>query len=254
MAQSFALFLGPLALRDIHHRTHKLDHLARLIADRVGDTGDVSYGTVRKNDAVVVFGIVALVNLSVDQFDRGSIVRMHSFQEAFLGLRCSSWIEAKNLRGFDRPEKSLGADLPSPTSRMAKALRFGEVSLSTLQFAIKLLEPDNHVVEDAAQAGDFVVSRGRHSMTEITSRPSCGAFHQSPERLSDTASDGRAEEGSEQERQYGCYRQNRNNSPLRPPNIQDRMPPLFTYLAANTFNRFGISWIYSRTLDSEPLA
>src|SRR5438445_9987701 len=164
---------------------------------------------------------------------------MHSFQEAFLGLRCSSWIEAKNLKGFDRPEKALGADLPSPTSRMAKPLRFREVGLSTLQFAIKLLKPDNHVVEDASESRDFVVSRGGHSMTEIASRPSCGAFHQSPEWLSYTARDRRAEEGGKKKRQYGCYRQDRNNAPLRLPNIQDRLRPLFTHLAVNAFDEFG---------------
>src|SRR6267143_719845 len=111
-----------------------------------------------------------------------------------------------------------------------------EVILSTLQLAIKLLEPNNHLVEDAPKLGDFVLSCGGHPMTEITSRPSGGAFHQSPEWLSDTARDGRAEEGGEQERQYSCYRQNQKNSPLSLPNIQDGLRPLFADLVVNIFD------------------
>src|SRR5580704_12120694 len=160
---------------------------------------------------------------------------MRPLQEDFCGWRCIIWIEAKNLKSFDRPENPLGGDVPSPTSCMTKPLRLREVGLSTLKLAIKLLEPYNHVVEDAPEAGDFVLSRGGHPMTEITSRPSCGALHQSPEWLSDTARDGRAEEAGEQERQHGCYRQNQKNSPLSLPNIQNGLRPLFADLAVNVF-------------------
>src|SRR5258708_38685432 len=113
-----------LALGDIHHGPPELNHPAQVVANGVGDTENVSYRTVRKNDPVVVFGVVPLVKLDFDQSDRGSIVRMHPVQEALRGWRCSIWIEAKNLKSFDRPENPFGVNLPSPTSCMTKPLRF----------------------------------------------------------------------------------------------------------------------------------
>jgi len=72
------LFFCPLALGDVDHGAHKLNHLARVVADGMGNAFNIFYGLVRKNDAVVVFGVVPPVKLTFDPFDRGPIIWMHS--------------------------------------------------------------------------------------------------------------------------------------------------------------------------------
>src|SRR5580658_4566933 len=169
----------PLALGDVDHSTHKLNHLTRVVADRVGDAANVFYGTVWKNDAVVVFGVVPLVKLSLDPSHRGSIVGMHPLLEAFCGWVCSIWVETKDLKSFDRPENSLGGDIPSPTTCVAKPLRLRQVCLALSQCCFRLLcrgdvHHSAHIfkvalrsLQRATQCVNLLDSTGRHQQAML---------------------------------------------------------------------------------------
>src|ERR1700676_2756045 len=112
------------------------------------------------------------------------------------GLR--SQLAFKYPKSLLRPVNLSAGKIPAKTTRMAEFLSLLEVGLPALQLAVKLLEPCNHVVEDAPEASDFIFYRSGYPMTEITSRQGLGPFHQSAEWPRDTARDGQAEEGSKQ--------------------------------------------------------
>src|SRR5580692_6997930 len=112
-------------------------------------------------------------------------------------LRCQ--LKFKYPKRFSRPGDLSAGKIPAKAAGVAEFLSLCEVGLPALQLAVKFLELCDHVVKDASNASDFVSSRGGYPMTEITSRQSFGALHQSAERHRDTAGDGQAKEGGEQE-------------------------------------------------------
>src|SRR6266566_4129957 len=121
---------GVPLFRDVGDGADKLNHLARIVGDWAGNAVNIFYRIVWKNDAVVIFCPVPLVELGFDGLDRGAIVWMYALQEVFRGRSRGFWVEAKNVKSFSRPEKPFGGNIQSPTSAMTKPLGFREISFA----------------------------------------------------------------------------------------------------------------------------
>src|SRR5438105_1195522 len=142
---------GVPLFRNVGYCADKFNHLARVVRDRMGNGANIFYGLVGKNDAVAVFCIVPLVELTCGGIDRGTIVRMYALQEVFRGRSCGFWVQAKNLKHFGRPKNPLAGNVPSPTSCMTKPLGFREVSFPFLQGLIEGLQSSSRNVENLAK-------------------------------------------------------------------------------------------------------
>src|SRR3984957_12696405 len=130
---------GVPLFRYVNNGADKFNHLARVVGDGVGNRANISYGIIWKNNAVVVFCIVPLVELTCGGVDRGTVIRMYALQVVFRGAGCGFWVEAKNVKHFGRPEDPLAGNIPIPTSCMTKPLRLGEISFAFAQGLIEIL-------------------------------------------------------------------------------------------------------------------
>src|ERR1700730_13620140 len=70
LAESLTLFLGPLALGDVHRGPDKFYDVARLVQDRMANRVEVLDRSVRENDAVV--------HLKLCFLDFGSFKNVHN--------------------------------------------------------------------------------------------------------------------------------------------------------------------------------
>src|SRR5262249_31279139 len=146
-------------------------------------------------------------------------------------------LQFKYPKSLSGPVDLSAGTVPAEATCLAEFLGLSEVGLAGLEMPVHLLKPYGHVVEHAAESRDFVVPRGRHSVTEITFGQSCGTLHKPSERLSDTARDHPTEEGSEHERNYGGEWHDKKNPPLSLPHVQARLCSLFADRTVNILDQ-----------------
>jgi hypothetical protein len=84
LAQSLALFFGPLTLSNVHHGTHELNNVAVWAENRVAYQMDISDLAARTNDSVFQLELRLLRPYYVAYFpDLGMIISMDAFKECF---------------------------------------------------------------------------------------------------------------------------------------------------------------------------
>ena len=106
LVEGFLQFSSSLMLvGHVHNRPDIFNKVTVLVYDRVAHSVNVPYRQVRKNDPIVRFPICSFMDCGIHcLLDKGSVVRMNSFQKRWITRLCLLRIKVIDAKSFLRPE------------------------------------------------------------------------------------------------------------------------------------------------------